>query len=198
MWILTSTIDLISCPSGHFSHTSRAQQSRCQRSFVLFRWHVWGIKEKNFRIDESQSKEFLYQQFAAIQRKSGVSNPTASGPANNSAPSELDDDDQHEAVRRKINTMESGPEERKMGVKERWKWCHQDVCPPFHQQLHKNTLCSSTQLININNLYSFRYSWQNDPHKILHSTWCRSKNQETANWIPRSSSSMQTTKHWKQ
>ena len=64
---------------------------------------------------------------------------------------------------------------------------------PFHRQLHSNTLCSSTQLINI-----IPYS----PSLFLterssHSTWRRSKN-EMANWISCIENSMWTTKHAKQ
>jgi len=79
----------------------------------------------------------------------------------------------------------SGNEERKMGIREwrgspreRWKWCHQDLCMPshpFHPQLRLNILCSSTQLINIIFLYSLCHSWQKTPHKIPISTWRRSK-----------------------
>ena len=56
---------------------------------------------------------------------------------------------------------------------------------PFHRQLHSNWLCSSTQLINIIILYILRYL---APHNSPNSTWRRSKNQETADWIPCSSS----------
>jgi len=83
-------------PPSIFSHRllSRVQQSRCQ-------------------------------QFAAIVPAllRGVSNPTASNPPNNGATSESDDDYQCEAVcrtKRNIDIMESGTEERKMGIRE-WR-----------------------------------------------------------------------------
>ena len=53
-----------------------------------------------------------------------ISNPTASSPANNSSTSELDDDNQCEAddlaelIER--STLQSGNEERKMGIRE-WR-----------------------------------------------------------------------------
>jgi len=85
-------------------------------------------------VDESLSKQqkefFLRQQLAAIQRElsalqKGVSNSTTSSSANNSATSELDDDDQHEVddladLKKKIEAMQSGTEERKMGTRE-WR-----------------------------------------------------------------------------
>ena len=84
-------------------------------------------------VDESLSKQqkefFLRQQLAAIQRElsalqRGVSNSVTSSSANNGATSELDDDDQHEvddlADLKKIEAMQSGTEERKMGIRE-WR-----------------------------------------------------------------------------
>ncbi|PPQ80330.1 hypothetical protein CVT25_003613 [Psilocybe cyanescens] len=93
-------------------------------------------------VDESLSKQqkefFLRQQLAAIQRELHVlqrSNGTSTGPTTPNTPasneagtggsSELDDDEQHEAddmadLKRKIEAMEPGSEERKMGVRE-WR-----------------------------------------------------------------------------
>jgi len=87
-------------------------------------------------VDESlskQHKEFLRQQLAAIQRElsalqRGASNSTTFSSANNSATSELDDNDQHKVgdsadLKKKIETMQSGTEERKMVS---------SVCTPSH------------------------------------------------------------------
>ncbi|KAF8154154.1 Lon protease C-terminal proteolytic domain-containing protein [Crassisporium funariophilum] len=96
-------------------------------------------------VDESLSKQqkefFLRQQLAAIQRElhvlqrsnggaGGGAGPLANGPtgvseAGSGGVSELDDDEQHEAddmadLKRKIEAMEPGSEERKMGVRE-WR-----------------------------------------------------------------------------
>ncbi|KAF8889077.1 Lon protease C-terminal proteolytic domain-containing protein [Infundibulicybe gibba] len=92
-------------------------------------------------VDESLSKQqkefFLRQQLAAIQRElhslqrtsspgGTAALPPSSGDGNSSTgPSELDDDEQHEAddladLKRKIEAMEVGSEERKMGVRE-WR-----------------------------------------------------------------------------
>jgi len=93
-------------------------------------------------VDESLSKQqkefFLRQQLAAIQRELHAlqrANNNGSGPLTNGqsgangssseSSSELDDDEQHEAddladLRRKIEAMEPGSEERKMGVRE-WR-----------------------------------------------------------------------------
>ena len=88
-------------------------------------------------VDESLSKQqkefFLRQQLAAITRElqaltrsngmpSGIPSSTSS---DNSSSSELDDDEQHEAddmadLKRRIEAMEVGSEERKMGVRE-WR-----------------------------------------------------------------------------
>lgn len=92
-------------------------------------------------VDESLSKQqkefFLRQQLAAIQRELHVlqrssgsplnspqSTPTSSEAGSGSS-SELDDDEQHEAddmaeLKKKIEAMEPGSEERKMGVRE-WR-----------------------------------------------------------------------------
>ncbi|KAF9468324.1 Lon protease C-terminal proteolytic domain-containing protein [Collybia nuda] len=90
-------------------------------------------------VDESLSKQqkefFLRQQLAAIQRElhsltrsnasssSSVSSVPSTTPPDNA--SELDDDEQHEAddmadLKRRIEAMEVGSEERKMGVRE-WR-----------------------------------------------------------------------------
>ncbi|KAG6810755.1 hypothetical protein H0H92_010464 [Tricholoma furcatifolium] len=86
-------------------------------------------------VDESLSKQqkefFLRQQLAAITRelnaltRSNSSNPSSQSPSDNFGGSELDDDDQHEAddmadLKRRIEAMEVGSEERKMGVRE-WR-----------------------------------------------------------------------------
>ncbi|KAF5353538.1 hypothetical protein D9756_008013 [Leucocoprinus leucothites] len=90
-------------------------------------------------VDESLSKQqkefFLRQQLAAIQRElsalqRGVGNSapasnSTNGESASSSTSELDDDDQHEAddladLKKKIEAMEPGSEERKMGVRE-WR-----------------------------------------------------------------------------
>ncbi len=89
-------------------------------------------------VDESLSKQqkefFLRQQLAAIQRElqalqrsNGDKSPnstTRSG-ASEGTTSELDDDEQHDAddmadLKRKIEAMAPGSEERKMGVRE-WR-----------------------------------------------------------------------------
>ncbi|KAF9472048.1 ATP-dependent protease La [Pholiota conissans] len=91
-------------------------------------------------VDESLSKQqkefFLRQQLAAIQRElhvlqrsnggslAGQNSPTPSE-AGGGGSSELDDDEQHEAddmaeLKKKIEAMEPGSEERKMGVRE-WR-----------------------------------------------------------------------------
>ena len=121
-------------------------------------------------VDESLSRQqkefFLRQQLAAIQRElsalqRGVSNSTTSGSTNNGATSELDDDDQHEVddladLKKKIEAMQSGTEERKMGIRE---WRRLKRIPQgsvengvirnyvrslilFQLQLHLDTLCS--------------------------------------------------------
>ncbi|KAI4524395.1 ATP-dependent protease La [Schizophyllum commune Tattone D] len=84
-------------------------------------------------IDESLSKQqkefFLRQQLAAIQRElqtlrnDGPSSPTS--PNSDAPPSELDDNEQADAddmsdLKRKIEAMAPGSEERKMGARE-WK-----------------------------------------------------------------------------
>jgi len=76
-----------------------------------------------------QQKEFLCQQLTAVQRKlsavqRGVSNSTTSSSANNGAMSELDDADHHKvddsANVKKMETIQSGTEERKVGMRE-WR-----------------------------------------------------------------------------
>lgn len=76
-------------------------------------------------VDESLSKQqkefFLRQQLAAIQRELA----TLSSSDSSGSTSELDDSEQQEAddmmhLRKKIEAMEPGSEERKMGVRE-WK-----------------------------------------------------------------------------
>ncbi|KAG6836975.1 hypothetical protein H0H93_016928 [Arthromyces matolae] len=85
-------------------------------------------------VDESLSKQqkefFLRQQLAAITRElhaltrsNAPSSPLT--PSDNSNGSELDDDEQHEAddmadLKRRIEAMDVGSEERKMGVRE-WR-----------------------------------------------------------------------------
>lgn len=87
-------------------------------------------------VDESLSKQqkeyFLRQQLAAIQRElstlqrgnaNGTATPSDASTTNSS--SELDDDEQHEAddladLKKRIEAMEPGSEERKMGVRE-WR-----------------------------------------------------------------------------
>lgn len=85
-------------------------------------------------VDESLSKQqkefFLRQQLAAIQRElsalqRGVSNSSTSTGTSTDSTSELDDDDQHEAddladLKKKIEAMQPGTEERKIGVRE-WR-----------------------------------------------------------------------------
>src|SRR6266576_5711576 len=81
-------------------------------------------------VDESLSKQqkefFLRQQLAAIQRELSALQRTSSGEGGaGGSSSELDDDEQHEAddmadLKRKIEVMAPGSEERKMGVRE-WR-----------------------------------------------------------------------------
>lgn len=80
-------------------------------------------------VDESLSKQqkeyFLRQQLAAIQRELQTLNGSPSANHKNGSTSDLDDDEQAEAedladLRRKIEAMEVGSEERKMGVRE-WR-----------------------------------------------------------------------------
>jgi len=103
-------------------------------------------------VDESlskQQKEFLsHQQLTAIQRElsavqRGVSDSTKSSSANNSAMSELDDDDQckvdDSADLKKIETIQSGIEERKVGMRE---WRRLKRIP--HGSI-KNELCTPSR-----------------------------------------------------
>ncbi|TFK48306.1 ATP-dependent protease La [Heliocybe sulcata] len=81
-------------------------------------------------VDESLSKQqkefFLRQQLAAIQRElHNLNRSSGEMPQSSSSSSELDDDEQHEAedladIKKKIEAMEPGSEERKMGVRE-WR-----------------------------------------------------------------------------
>ena len=90
-------------------------------------------------MSKQQKEFFLRQQLAAIQRElsllqrskgnGGSALPSIPAPSMNEAGSgglsELDDDEQHEAddladLKRRIEAMEPGSEERKMGVRE-WR-----------------------------------------------------------------------------
>jgi ATP-dependent Lon protease len=89
-------------------------------------------------VDESLSKQqkefFLRQQLAAIQRelnnlsnnsRGDLASPSSSSTSEKGSGSELDDDEQHELddmadLKKKIEAMEHGSEERKMGVRE-WR-----------------------------------------------------------------------------
>ncbi|KAF8627530.1 hypothetical protein AX15_004388 [Amanita polypyramis BW_CC] len=81
-------------------------------------------------VDESLSKQqkefFLRQQLAAIQRElSALQRSSTTDGVGGGSSSELDDDEQHEAddmadLKRKIEAMGPGSEERKMGVRE-WR-----------------------------------------------------------------------------
>lgn len=83
-------------------------------------------------MSKQQKEYFLRQQLAAIQRElstlqrgnaNGTAAPSDASTTNSS--SELDDDEQHEAddladLKKRIEAMEPGSEERKMGVRE-WR-----------------------------------------------------------------------------
>lgn len=87
-------------------------------------------------VDESLSKQqkefFLRQQLGAIQRELQALTRSSNAPGSSISPadgtagsSELDDDEQKEAddmadLKRRIEAMEVGSEERKMGVRE-WR-----------------------------------------------------------------------------
>jgi ATP-dependent Lon protease len=80
-------------------------------------------------VDESLSKQqkefFLRQQLAAIQRELNSLSSSSANHGINGGGSELDDDEQHELddmadLKKKIEAMEHGSEERKMGVRE-WR-----------------------------------------------------------------------------
>lgn len=81
-------------------------------------------------VDESLSKQqkefFLRQQLAAINRElQSLNAPSSSAQNSAGGASELDDDEQHEAddmadLKRRIEVMQHGSEERKMGVRE-WR-----------------------------------------------------------------------------
>jgi len=120
-------------------------------------------------IDESLSKQekaFLCQKFAVIQCKvsalqRGVSNSTASNPANNSAACALDNNDQHEADDFTKLIWHQGEEGGHQGMEKPLDSPREMVSSgamyalsSFHRQLHSDILCSSTQLINIIILYS--------------------------------------------
>jgi len=152
-------------------------------------------------VDKSLSKQqkefFLRQQLTAIQREllavqRGVSDSTTSSSANDGPMSELDDDDQHKvddsADLKKIETIQSGIEERKVGMRE-WrrlksiphgnvKMSYVRPLVLFHLRLHLDTLCSlranpnsMAQLVNVLILYSLRcYSRQNVPHNSPNAT----------------------------
>mgnify|MGYP001199840330 CR=1 FL=1 len=130
---LTSPPAILSTPSS---------EERLQTATAIFLKQA-SISEVSRKIasavDESLSKQqkefFLRQQLAAIQRellalqRSGPSSsPSALGDAkggDEKSGSELDDDEQHEAddladLKRKIEAMAVGSEERKMGVRE-WR-----------------------------------------------------------------------------
>jgi len=65
----------------------------------------------------------IQRELSAAQR--GISDSNTSSSANNGATSELDDDDQHKvddsADLKKIETIQSGTEKRKVGMRERRK-----------------------------------------------------------------------------
>jgi ATP-dependent Lon protease len=81
-------------------------------------------------MSKQQKEYFLRQQLAAIQRElsnlhRGPSSKRIGGSTGDDRPSELDDDDAHDAedmadIRRKIEAMDVGSEERKTGVRE-WR-----------------------------------------------------------------------------
>lgn len=81
-------------------------------------------------MSKQQKEYFLRQQLAAIQRElsnlhRGPNSKRGSTPATDDRPNELDDDEVHEAedmadIRRKIEAMDVGSEERKTGVRE-WR-----------------------------------------------------------------------------
>jgi len=100
--IPTNNSKLCWLSSSIFSHHSfsHVQQSRCQHPFVPCRWHISQSRVSKkiiFAIDESlskQEKELLCQLSNVLALQRGDRNPTES---NNSATSELDDDDQCQA-----------------------------------------------------------------------------------------------------
>ena len=133
-----------------------------------------------------QERESLCQQFTAINAKRlPFSNPTASSLANNSSTSELDDDGLCEAD--DLAEIISGNEDRKMGIRE-------DI-RGFPKGALK--MVSMYALSSFSSTTPLKYTMQLDPthqhHHLLplppNSTWRRLKNQETAHWVPCSSSS---------
>jgi len=86
----------------------------------------------------------LRQQLAAIGpkfsvRQSSVGDSTALNPANDGAASELNGHNKTDTLAdlKEIEAMRFGTEKRMMGTREwlnreRWKWCHQESCVPFH------------------------------------------------------------------
>lgn len=111
--------------------------SRLQKAAAIFTKQA-SISEVSSKITaavhDSMSKQqkeyFLRQQLAAIQRElsnlyRGPSSKRIAGSTSDDRPSELDDDEAHEAedmadIRRKIEAMEVGSEQRKTGVRE-WR-----------------------------------------------------------------------------
>ncbi|KAF8485481.1 ATP-dependent protease La [Gautieria morchelliformis] len=111
--------------------------SRLQKAAAIFTKQA-SISEVSSKITaavhENMSKQqkeyFLRQQLAAIQRElsnlhRGPSSKRIGGSTGDDRPSELDDDEAHEAedmadIRRKIEAMDVGSEERKTGVRE-WR-----------------------------------------------------------------------------
>lgn len=119
-------------------------------------------------VDESLSRQqkeyFLRQQLAAIQRElhSLHNSPGTAGPGfgTGGATSELDDDDQADAddladLRRKIEALEVGTEERKVGVRE---WRRLKRIP--QGSVENGVIRSYVSIIwHIKSFYSSWYSW---------------------------------------
>ena len=103
---ICSTCQLI-CPLP-LTYSSEASISKLSKNVV-------------FAVDEWQKEFFLFQQYAAFQRKlpilqRGLSNSTASSPTNHSVKSELDiglDD-----LKKKVQAVQSGIAEGKIGNRE--------------------------------------------------------------------------------
>jgi len=127
-------IRLHSCPLAFLASTD--VEDRLHRATELFIKQT-SIQEVSKKIatavDESFSRQqkeyFLRQQLAAIQRElhSLNSSPGTTGPGfgTGGTTSELDDDEQADAddladLRRKIEALEAGTEERKVGIRE-WR-----------------------------------------------------------------------------
>ena len=71
--------------------------------------------------------------------QSGVGDSTAFNPANDGAASELNGHNEADTLAdlKEIEVMRFGTEKRMMDTREwlnreRWKWCHQEPCMPFH------------------------------------------------------------------